>query len=341
VTIDGAVEQGGRHVAGFSPIDISDAGFYRRLLFRIIPLIGSLSRWIWRLDAASRSSWPEQTALWQTIWKLNRNLGYLPRAHSYEIDTKMGKWIHMKIDLARLPDVLAFCFGLGESEVGYACSLFCSAKSTIIDVGANIGSTTLAFAEMVPLGHVLAFEPSSEMQRVLKANVALCQFKNITVYPFGLSDEPMQGQLHVAMAGNPGSAYVTPWNSGTDRDRIELHTLDETIDEKQQVDVIKIDVEGFEYRVLRGGERLIKSARPVLVLEINKDALTRAGTNSQDLFRLLDDWGYRLFYLHQGGLVQYVPDAHSNSGLHNIVAVHPGSEKSWRILQAHEKTIGN
>ena len=53
----------------------------------------------------------------------------------------------MRLDLSRLTDVLAFCFGPGEIEVGHLCRRLCPANGIALDIGGNIGTTALAFAE--------------------------------------------------------------------------------------------------------------------------------------------------------------------------------------------------
>lgn len=325
-------------VTNFSPIDISDARLHRRLLMRTMSLVGTLTRHLWQHSSAARSTWHERTTLWQAIWTINRRIGCLPRTQSYEIEMQMSRRIRMRLDLARLNDAFVFCFGAGESEIGYLCSLFCESDSVVLDVGANIGSTALAFAEIVPLGEVHAFEPSVAMCDVLRSNIALSGFKNIVVHPFGLSDSPAWGKLQLAMAGNPGSAYCSLTSSeeiGTDR--VELCALDEVIDPSKQIDFVKIDVEGFEYRVLLGGRRLVLRHKPALVIEVNEPALKRASTSAGQLFNLPDEWGYRLLYLVRGRFLDYVPANHSNQGINSVLAVHPDSNRAWRIVQEHRR----
>lgn len=322
----------------FSPIDISDAKIHRRLMFRTIPFFGAWTRFVWRHSSASRSSWYERTTLWQALWNFNRNLGCLPRVRSHIVNAKMSRQVRMSLDLCRLNDAFVFCFGIGESDVSYVCSLFSHPDSVIIDVGANIGSTTLAFSEMVPTGQVLAFEPSLEMRCVLESNIKYSQAKNIAVYPFGLSDMDMRGQLHIAMPGNPGSAYFAACDGDTNEKTVELQTLDKVIGEDRVVDLIKVDVEGFEHRVLKGGKRLVTRCKPVLVVEVNNGALSRAGTSSKELIDLMKNWGYKLFYLVKGQFKSYIPEIHLCQGIHNVVAVHPDSARHWQVLRAYQAT---
>ena len=314
----------------FAPIDFTGAAFHRRSLLKISPMVAAITRLVWQRSDASRSTWHERTVLWQSIWNINRYIGCLPRAQSHELEVRMSSKVRMRLNLARLTDAFAYCFGIGESEIGYVCSLSCKPESVVLDVGANIGTTTLAFAEKVPFGRVHAFEPSSEMRDVLLTNIALCGFKNILIHPFGLSDSLDRGRLQLAMAGNPGSAYFISDNKTAE---VELRILDEVLDSDEHIDFVKIDVEGYEYRVLLGGSRLISRYEPILVVEMNQTALERAGASSDQLLHLLYDRGYRLLYVHQGQFLDYVPDRHINQGIHNIVAVHSDSRRAQHIFQ--------
>jgi FkbM family methyltransferase len=317
-------------VMNFDPIDFTGARLHRHLLLEMASVVAAISRLIWQRSDASRSTWHERTLLWQFIWKVNRYVDCLPRAQSYELEVKMSPEIRMRLDLARLTDSFAYCFGVGESEIGYVCSLFCEPEAVVLDVGAGVGTTTLAFAEKVPFGTVHAFEPSSGMRNALLANIALCGFKNVLVHPFGLSDSLERGQLQLAMVGNPGSAYFTPDNQTT---QVELRVLDEVLDADERVDFVKIDVEGYEYRVLLGGSRLILRHKPILVVEINQTALERAGGGSDQLFHLLYDWGYQLLYVDRGQFFNYIPEEHVGQGIHNIIAVHVNGRRVQHIVQ--------
>jgi len=248
----------------------------------------------------------------------------------------MSHRVRMRLDLSRLTDALCYVYGIGESEIGYACTLFCSPESVILDIGANVGTTALFFAEQVPRGRVHAFEPSAGMLSALRTNIQLSGLENITVHPFGLAESPTSGRLRLAHEGNPGSAFVT--SEGGPGEEVELRVLDDVLDgvlaPDQPLDFVKIDVEGFEHRVLQGGRECLSRHKPVLVIEINDAALERAGTDAQEIFRDLEDLGYRLFYLHRGHLRALVPQEWAARRLYNLVAVHPASKRHWQVIES-------
>jgi FkbM family methyltransferase len=235
----------------------------------------------------------------------------------------------MELDIARLTDALTLSFGIGESGIGHLCNMFCRPNSIVMDVGANIGSTTLAFAEIVSQGQVHAFEPAADMRSVLLSNIQSSHFTNVAVYPFGLAEGYRAGHLQIAMQGNPGSAYFVPDQTG----EVELWSLDEVMSSIHPVDFVKMDVEGYEKYVLIGGQQLLCHDKPAIVFEVSEPTLQRAGTCSQEVFDLLERWGYTLWGLKEGRFYEYVPQAHRTSSVHNVLALHPGNAWIWQILE--------
>jgi FkbM family methyltransferase len=294
-----------------------------------MPGLGNLTRKIWLWSNESSSTWHESSKLWQGVWLINRLIGRLPRAQIQIVDLQISQKVRMRLDLSRLTDVFVYCYGIGEFEIGFLARLLCRNDTTFVDIGANIGSTSLAFAEIATEGRVLAFEPSASMRAVLLENITLNGFTNIQVFPFGLSDSTNIARLNLEMVGNPGSAYCTI-----------AEVEDKVLEKNLNVDFIKIDVEGFEYRVLSGTKRIISKNKPVLVVEINERALSRAGTSGLELITLMEEWGYKLFILINGRFCKYSLETNIKYGLHNVVAIHPEDHSAWSILEKNLVSSG-
>jgi FkbM family methyltransferase len=311
----------------FRPIDIDQVPWPRRLLLPASLPVSRLLRAVWRRSGASRSTWFD-SRIWRAVWNVNRLFACTPRQKPECVEVQLTRRVRMRLDLSRLTDVLALCYGVGETEVGFVCGRLCARDATIVDVGGNIGTAALAFAEMVPDGNVHVFEPSAEMLEVLRANIALSGMNNIIVHPHGLSDAASHAHLQVAIEGNPGSAYVI---EGEASGQIEISTLDEVLADQPRVDFIKIDVEGLEFKVIRGGQTLIARHKPVVLFEVNGEALRRGGTSGEEICAHLQGMGYRLFYVDRGRFEQYLPETMARRKLHNAFAVHPEGP-SWSRL---------
>lgn len=151
--------------------------------------------------------------------------------------------------------------------------------SVMIDVGANIGTHTVAYAKMVPSGSVLSFEPQSRLFHMLCGNIALNELTNVTPLrqAVGRFDNAIT-MIGEATPNNAGSAHMES-DSGEIAEVVTLDSLD-----LSRCDFIKIDVEGFERDVLIGGENFINKHRPVLWVE--NDRTERSADLIAELLRL-------------------------------------------------------
>lgn len=168
---------------------------------------------------------------------------------------------------------------------------------TALDVGANMGSHTLAFCDFVgPTGRVHAFEPQRIMFQAMVATVALNSWTNAHCHMTAVGAK--KGRIRV-----PSVSYEEPSNFGMvtlapDRSRAKALTyLDDEAGEEVEVitidsldlaacHLIKIDVEGMEIDVLRGAARTIGTHRPLIYMECQGDE------RSQSALRLLKSLGY-------------------------------------------------
>lgn len=141
----------------------------------------------------------------------------------------------------------------------------------VLDVGANIGCTTLLFGERARC--VNSFEPSPTTFSLLARNVAASGLSNIALHNYALGAAAGETEL-TFWPHNRAGAFVsdrTRASAGHVTERVQMRTLDEAVAERAlaQIDFVKIDVEGFEKNVLEGGRTTIDRCRPVVVLELN------------------------------------------------------------------------
>jgi len=139
---------------------------------------------------------------------------------------------------------------------------------TYFDVGANVGQHAMFMSQHVDI--VFAFEPSQAARERFQANLTLNRITNVRIFPFALGDSDGEGQLGSGFKGNSGSRSLT-WT--LDQDAVEIVTIrhgDNFLREKNlpRIDILKLDVEGYEKRVLKGlRERLVRD-RPVILMEL-------------------------------------------------------------------------
>jgi FkbM family methyltransferase len=168
----------------------------------------------------------------------------------------------------------------------------------ILDIGTNIGSTLLRFAKLTGgTGFIYGFEPDPINYKECLKNLSLNEFKNIKVSNIGLGNENNEFDLYEDSDGNRGGNRISfDRNNSKRKSRITVEKLDDWSKKNQVVDIdlIKIDVEGFEYKALMGGEYLIRKNMPILFIELDDNNLKNVGDSAQGLVKLLEDWGYSI-----------------------------------------------
>ena len=163
-------------------------------------------------------------------------------------------------------------------------------SEVILDIGANIGCTAILFGELSK--KVYAFEPSQTPFTFLDKNISSSGHKNVYPLNMGLGVEPGETTLTFAPSNRSGGfvSNQTQASAGHTIEKIIIRQLDEVVTSMnlQHIDFIKIDVEGFEGHVLRGGKQTLSSNRPVVVLELNHWCLNAfQRTSIPDFFDLL------------------------------------------------------
>ena len=207
-----------------------------------------------------------------------------------------------------------FWFGEYDRWDFHHFATFAAPGSTVLDVGANFGyySLTLA-ARLRGKCRILAFEPSSQTFDLLKYHVLVNGFESVVIpVQVALSDAAGNAVIHewVGTETNSGASSLA---SGPDPKGIRLKpagsvtmdTLDGVVSDYQlsRLDLMKIDVEGVEERVIRGGERTLRELRPTILIEIHRRQLVRDGSSPERLRDLLETAGYSLHVVARGRLV--------------------------------------
>lgn len=303
----------------YSQIDFSNAKFFRRVLLKASPFYAIITRKIWKHSNHSKSTFHENTFLWKFIWYSNRIIGCFPRTNTYPVSISFDCHVKMNLDLSRLTDCFAYCYGIGESDIGYFISKISKPNSLIIDVGANIGTATLFFAKKCPNGNIYSFEPSPLMRKVLRENIKINKLKNIKVFPYALSNKRAIARLKIEFHGNPGSAFIT--NTNDNGIKVNTIPLDMILSRQKRIDIIKIDVEGHELKVIMGGEKLIKFLKPIIIFEVNTKAINLPKNNGKKLIQLLNKWNYSIFYLKNGELLPFKMQKFYQENVYNLIAI--------------------
>jgi FkbM family methyltransferase len=162
---------------------------------------------------------------------------------------------------------------------------------TVVEVGANIGTHSVALARACFPGTLYLFEPQQRVFQVLCANLALNGITNAIAYPEACSDEAgmvVVPPLDYGGVHNFGGVSMQADAAGVPGTRVRATPLDSL--NLAACDVLKIDVEGFEVQVVRGAAETIAKFRPLLYVENDRTA------HQQELISLIAGMGYRLYW---------------------------------------------
>ncbi|MBQ3059750.1 MAG: FkbM family methyltransferase [Desulfovibrio sp.] len=151
-------------------------------------------------------------------------------------------------------------------------------KSVFLDIGANIGNHSLYVAANTD-AKIICFEPNINLVKALKLSKEKNKFDNITIYENALGSQLSHGKFKEIIPNNSGSQQMITGNGD-----IIIKTLDSY--DIKNISVIKIDVEGMEFDVLKGGLNTIKNNNPIIYVECSSKQ------SYLDCFLFLYDLGY-------------------------------------------------
>jgi len=170
--------------------------------------------------------------------------------------------------------------------------------STFIDIGANVGLVSVPLGSKFRDCKGIAVEPIERNVDALSRNLALNSLTaTITVIPVAIGDKigtvPMLRDNN--FGGSTGNAKIVMngWTS-TSTHQVNVELLDNVWRDSgsPSVSFIKIDVEGYEYQVLKGGQELIKSCRPVVYGEFHNVLMPQNGHNFLDVLEMFNSANY-------------------------------------------------
>jgi FkbM family methyltransferase len=221
-------------------------------------------------------------------------LQWLNHGRSKVLKTVQG--IRYELDLNQLIDSSIYYADAFEPDSTAAINRFIKPGDTVLDVGANVGYHALLFSKLAgPQGCVIAFEPTGWAIRKLKRNRDLnldsCA-QNLVLERLGVGDRPATSQ-HVRFRSSWllfGSAKPP------EEEIVDFVTIDGYVEKKslQTVNFIKIDVDGYEYKVIKGALHTLQKHKPTLMLELGSYTLSGAGDRLEDLVDCLYGLGYAI-----------------------------------------------
>jgi len=218
-----------------------------------------------------------------------------------------------------------FCGGFEEIERSFV-EYFLRPGMTVLDIGAHHGFYTLFCSRKVGAqGMVLAIEASPRERKRLDLHLRINRCKNVQVECCALAETEGSAELHVVIGGQTGCNSLQKPAVAEPTVTVAVHTrrLDDVVraHHLEKVDFIKLDVEGSELSVLKGGwELLSRPHRPVILVEVQDTRTLPWGYRAQALVNCLSAIGYHWFRPLPGGRLERMSiDENEYDG--NLVAI--------------------
>lgn len=202
----------------------------------------------------------------------------LPRSPLPDVHATLPGGVRLSLDgRGALARIALLCAGYEHRE----CEVLAGAvrpAGVFVDVGANVGWFSLLVAAHRPGAAVWAVEPMPGTAAALRRTLAESRLSSVLVHQVALSSAPGSADLvatadsafaHLPASGGSRSAAGRAIPPGAGLVTCSVVTLDQMWTEagRPRVDAVKVDVEGVEPEVLRGGTALLRRCRPLLVVE--------------------------------------------------------------------------
>tara|TARA_R110000868_G_scaffold132381_8_gene343345 strand:+ start:21745 stop:22566 length:822 start_codon:yes stop_codon:yes gene_type:complete len=197
--------------------------------------------------------------------------------------------------------------GVHEPETEAPLLELAKDSKCFVDIGANVGYFSMMLSQVYPNLEVHCFEPMPRNIQALKLNKETNK-NNINIHEVCLSDENTEVEFAIPPEGECGWGRIAQGElvkNFENRIKVPARTLDQMLSQevfKSPPDLIKIDVEGNEMRVLKGAAQLLSKHSPTICIEINEECLVDNQTTGAEIFNYLKNLGYQAHLLENSKL---------------------------------------
>ena len=219
------------------------------------------------------------------------------------------KGISFEVDLTEGIDLSLFLFGSFQSNIYKNKYLSLPSNAVVFDIGANIGSMTLSFAQIATNGLIYAFEPTDYAYNKLLRNINLNSelAKRITPFQLFLSDKSQKNHKIEAYSSwkiNGTASNTHPVHGGNIKpaESIPAITVDEFCAKNRidRLDLMKIDTDGHEIQVLAGARKTIIKYKPYIIFEVGQYIIEEYDISFEQYFNYFSSLFYTLYNSKNG-----------------------------------------
>ena len=143
----------------------------------------------------------------------------------------------------------------------------------------------------------MAFEPNPQSYEVLIENIKMNNWKNVKTFQLAVSDRREEVILNIPKMGQTGSTFARRDNI-VRKIRVKALPLDSFL-ELRKVDIVKIDVEGAELKVLRGMRNILREGRAKIICEIHPKQIVSLGGSISEIMDILEKYEYDCYLINE------------------------------------------
>ena len=270
-----------------------------------------------RAERITSTIWRNFRSMFTLIW-YGRRKKYVLRYQGVEViflteDSYSRNWFYPRLDRGRIH----------EEGLTHMLSRILKSSKCFVDIGANIGYFTCLASKLMPKGgKIHSFEMDELNYNTLSKNVSINHLGNVSIWHAAVTDFQGWASYRRRSRQELALSALSPESSKSDIEErqilVQTVALDDFFSDKDvSPDVIKIDVEGAEMKVLKGMQRLLGENEAKVFIEVHPYELHRFGSSAEDVICLLLDKAYTIYEIkphsrkHSEGMNLRMLDRHS------------------------------
>jgi FkbM family methyltransferase len=248
-----------------------------------------------------------------------------------KIEIRELNGIKYELHLNQFIDSSIYYDGCFEIDTTKAIQKIVKPGMMIFDVGANIGCHLLPMAKIIGTGgRIVAFEPMEWPLKKLKRNIELNNFNNILVENIGLSEFEEDKVINFRSSWTIDETVIPESLKSKD---VHFTTIDHYLEAKKmsRLDVIKLDVDGYEFKILKGAKKCLSEQRPIFFMELGDYTLKSTGDNISDLIEYFFSFGYEFYnekdfsvFSNKEEIIKSIPNLDTTTI--NVIVGHPSKK---------------
>jgi FkbM family methyltransferase len=218
-------------------------------------------------------------------------------------DQSIRLWYFFDSDIGRS----LYLTGSFENETLSLIKKIIKPGDVIFDIGANIGQYSVFMSKcLADSGIIYAIEPYKKNIQLIEKNIATNKVSNVSVHQIAIAEVSGPTILRVYSDYAYNSLLLIDRKKLLREEMVEGQTLDDFVEKNRitRIDLIKIDIEGFELSAFKGAVKTLKKLKPAIITEIQPLNMKALGIGRQDILDYLSALGYNAFLITDRGLRQ-------------------------------------